>query len=297
MNYVKYLLILCFSILLCCKESKTEKQKVKHSVEVTLEKLWETDAILKTCEAVRYNPDKNLIYVSNIGNVPPDAKDGDGSISILDEDGNILTRDWVKGISAPKGSDLYKNTLYVTDVNEIVEIHIETGQVVNKYPVEDAVFLNDLSVDVNGEVYFTDSRGDRILKLVNAKVSPWLDLAGINPNGILVEKERILIVSYSNGNLISIDKKTKAKTTIATGIVGGDGIVSIDEGYLVSTWQGEIFFADRHLKNTKAIKILDTRAAKLNAADISIIKEKNILLVPTFFGNQVVAYKINTNYK
>ncbi|MCL6295234.1 hypothetical protein [Jejuia spongiicola] len=297
MDNVKYLIMFCFSILVCCNQAKTKKQKTEKSVEIVLEKLWETDTILKTCEAVRYNPKKNLIYVSNIGNVPPDAKDNDGSISILDESGKVLNQNWVTGISAPKGSDFYKNTLYVTDVNEVVEIDIETGHVNNKHVVQDAVFLNDLSVDLNGDIFFTDSRGDRVLKLVNNKVSPWLDLIGINPNGILVEKERVLVVSYSNGNLISIDKKTKKKDVLATGIVGGDGIVSIKEGYIVSTWQGEIFFVDRHLKNSKAIKILDTKAEKLNAADISIIPEKNILLVPTFFGNSVIAYKINTNYK
>ncbi len=297
MNNIKYLIIICFSILVCCKQSKTEKLKTEKSVEIVLEKLWETDTILKTCEAVRYNPDKDIIYVSNIGSVPPDAKDNDGSISILDEDGKVLNQNWVTGISAPKGSDFYKNTLYVTDVNEVVEIDIETGNVDNKYVVEDAVFLNDLSVDTNGDVFFTDSRGDRVLKLANNEVSPWLDLVGVNPNGILVEKERILVVSYSNGNLIAIDKKTKKRDVIATEIVGGDGIVSINEGYLVSTWQGEIFFVDKNLKNSKAIKILDTKADKLNAADISIIPEKNILLVPTFFGNSVIAYKINTSYK
>lgn len=295
MNYNKLLIIFCASILVCCKETKTKKAETEMltKTEIVLKKLWESDTLLKTSEAVRYNSDKNIMYVSNIGNVPPDSKDGDGSISILNEAGEIIIQNWVTGISAPKGSNFYKNKLYVTDINELVEIDLETGNIDNKYVVEDAVFLNDVDIDANGDVYFTDSSGDKILKLVDNKVETWLNLPDVNPNGILVEENRILVVSFKNGDFLSIDKKTKEIDVIASVIGGGDGIVAIDKGYIISTWQGEVFFVDKHSKDTKAVKILDTKAEKLNAADISIIPEKNILLVPTFFGNSVMAYKIN----
>ena len=55
----------------------------------------------------------------------------------------------------------------------------------------------------------------------------------------------------------------------------------------------QIYFVEKNSKGEPAIKILDTKAQKLNTADIGIIPKKNILLVPTFFGNKVVAYKID----
>lgn len=297
MKQLKFILLISIGVFISCKQStKTQIEQLKQ-VEITLTKLWETDTLLKTCEAVRYNSEENSIYVSNIGGVPPSKKDGDGSMSIINLEGKIINQHWVTGIDAPKGVSYFKNDLYVTDIDNVVKINKKTGVIEKKYTVENALFLNDLDIDSNGDVYFTDSKADKIHKLVNDDLSVWLDLKGVNPNGILIEKDRILVVSSSGGDFISIDKKSKERTVIATGIVGGDGIVPIKDGYLVSSWKGEIYFVVSNASNTKAVKILDTTNQKLNTADIDIIPHKNILLVPTFFGNKVVAYKINASYK
>lgn len=269
------------------------KQTKNVDADITLTKLWETDTVLKTSEAVRYNSQKELIYVSNIGGTPPDKKDGDGYIAILDKQGKIINKNWVTGLNAPKGLNYYKGKLFVDDIDEIAEIDIETGAIVNKHAIEGAVFLNDLDIDTNGDIYATDSQDEKIFKLVNGKSSLWLDMEGFYPNGVLVEKNRVLILSSSKGELIAIDKVTKEKTVLATSVRGGDGIVSTEKGYLLSAFQGEIFFADKNKTNTPAIKLLDTKAAKLNSADMSFIPEDNMLLVPTFYGNTVAAYKLN----
>lgn len=297
MTYSKLLIFVLGTIFYSCKESQKKPvqvtDKAEKEVTVVLEKLWETDTLLTTCEAVRYNAEENIIYVSNIGQVPPDKKDEDGSISILNKEGKIINQNWVTGISAPKGSNYFNGKLYVTNIDEIVKIDMKSGKIDKKYAVENAIFLNDIDIDKNGDVFFTDSRASRLYKLVNDEVSLWLDLKGVNPNGILVEKDRVLVASYSKGDFIAIDKQTKKRTVLATGIVGGDGIEPIDEGYIISTWPGEIFFVGKNQHNNKAVKILDTKKEKLNAADIGIIPNENILLVPTFFGNKVMAYKIN----
>ncbi|PKQ46552.1 SMP-30/gluconolactonase/LRE family protein [Confluentibacter flavum] len=261
--------------------------------EITLTKLWETDTILKTAEAVRYHPGKDIIYVSNIGGLPPNKKDGDGYISLLSKNGKIVKHDWVTGIHAPKGLNFFNGKLFVGDIDTVVEIDVETGKIENKHPITNAVFINDLDIDTNGDIYVTDSQDEKIFKLVNDESSLWLDLKGFYPNGILVEDNRILILSSSKGELITIDKITKEKTVLASGVRGGDGIVPINEGYILSAFQGEIYFADKNMLNTPAIKLLDTRANKLNAADMSFIPKENILLVPTFYGNTVVAYKLD----
>ncbi|MGE5944940.1 MAG: hypothetical protein ACM31G_11440, partial [Flavobacteriales bacterium] len=126
--------------------------------EITLTKLWETDTILKTAEAVRYYPGKEMIFVSNIGDVPPNKKDGDGYISLLSKDGKIVKKDWVTGINAPKGLNFFNGKLFVGDIDTVVEIDIETGEIEKKYIVNDAVFINDLDIDTNGDVYVTDSQ-------------------------------------------------------------------------------------------------------------------------------------------
>ncbi|WP_308993605.1 hypothetical protein QLS71_018080 [Mariniflexile litorale] len=294
MKYSTLLLAIIMVFVTSCKQVKKDTiAQAFIKTEIVLTKLWETDTLLKTCEGVRYDSKTATIYVSNIGGVPPDAKDGDGSISILNKDGGILNQNWATGMNAPKGISYYNGKLYVTDIDVIIKIDLKTGIIEKKFSVRDAVFLNDLDIDTNGDVYVTDSKGDKIYKLVNNEVNVWLDLVGESPNGILVEDNRILVVSSSQGDFISIDKKTKQRKVLATGIVRGDGIVPINEGYIVSTWPGEIYFVDENSSNIKAVKILDTKDEKLNTADIGIIPEENILLVPTFFGNKVVAYKID----
>src|SRR5690606_19130568 len=124
--------------------------------ELTLTKLWETDTILKTAEAVRYHPEKEMIYVSNIGGVPPNKKDGDGYIALLSKDGKILKKEWVTGINAPKGLHFFNDKLFVGDIDVVVEINVETGKIDKTHPITDAVFINDLDIDANGDIYVTD---------------------------------------------------------------------------------------------------------------------------------------------
>lgn len=288
MKHFTLLFSFFFIGLTSCKLNK----KAPIQKEIVLTKLWETDTLMKTCEAVRYNKVEDIIYVSNMGNVPADAKDGDGTMSIISNEGKTLNQNWVTNLNAPKGLNYYKGKMYIADIDAIIKIDIKSGSTEKIIKVENSIFLNDLDIDTNGHVYITDSRDSKVYKLVDDEVSVWLDLKVLNPNGILVEKDRVLVISFSKGDFIAIDKNTKVQTVIATGIVKGDGIVPIKEGYIVSTWPGEIFFVDKTQPGAPAIKLLDTQEEKLNAADIGIIPDKNILLVPTFYGNKVVAYKI-----
>ena len=45
--------------------------------------------------------------------------------------------------------------------------------------------------------------------------------------------------------------------------------------------------------NNRSQKLLDTKDQKINAADIGYIESQELLLVPTFFDNRVVAYKVS----
>ncbi len=273
-------------------DETTNNDSVAKTVTVELEQLWQTDTLLRTSESQLYHPETNSIYVSSIGNVPPDSKDGDGTIAKIDTEGKIIEQTWAKGLSAPKGLGYFGDYLYVTDITDVVKINISTGEIEKKYPVEEAVFLNDLDVDSNGDVYFTDSGSDKVYVLKNDTVSVFAQIPDVNPNGVLVEKDRVLALAYNAKGLIAIDKATKEQTYLAKDIPNGDGIVAIDAGYILSAWNGEVFFV-ANTENAQAVKILDTQEEKLNTADIASIPEQNILLIPTFFGNTVVAYKIN----
>ncbi|HSH65673.1 MAG TPA: ATP/GTP-binding protein, partial [Bacteroidia bacterium] len=129
-----------------------------------LEKLWETDTILKVPESVLLDKEKNIIYFSNIDGQPLD-KDMKGSIGTCNTDGKNINNDWVTGLSAPKGMAIYKNQLYVSNIDELVIIDIPTAKIKQHIPVMNAVFLNDVTIDDNGIVYVSDSKTELIHRI------------------------------------------------------------------------------------------------------------------------------------
>lgn len=261
-----------------------------YAQNISLKKKWETPAQLKEPESVLFDKKNNVLYVSNINN-PAGGKDGNGSVGRVSLTGEIKEVEWViGGMDAPKGLGLHNGFLYVADITKIVVIDVKLGKVVKSIDVEGAGMLNDLTIDDEGVVYFTDSDKKRIHHLVKDKAEIWLASDAFDrPNGVLAYKNKFYMVDMGSGIFYEIDKKTKALREIANGLQGGDGIVPYENDFIISNWNGEINFvsAKGEIKN-----LLDTKAEKINAADIDFIPELNLLLVPTFFANSLVAYEI-----
>ncbi len=274
-----------------CRKSTNETTEVAETAERTgpaLTQKWETDTLLTTCESVLYDAGKNTLYVSNIVG-SPEAKDGNGFISRVSLDGEITDLRWATGLDAPKGMGLRNNSLFVTDIDKIVEIDTETGKVIKSYPITGAQFLNDITVDSDGVVYATDSNVGFIVQIADDAVSMWAEnLPG--PNGILADGEKFWMAGWDSGTLNAIDPDTKAVTKFAEGMEHPDGIVAVGDGsYLVSTWDGMAHHVDA---DGNVTLLLDTRESEVNAADIEFVQARNLLLVPTFFANKVVAYEL-----
>lgn len=258
-----------------------------------LVKAWETDTTLRVPESVLYSEREKILYVANIDG-KPDGLDGQGFISKVSLDGKIENLRWTSGLNAPKGMGLYKNRLYVTDVYRLVVINTETGQAEKTYDAvkQEGAFLNDVTVDKDGTVYVSDSRNDKIYRLKDEKWEVWLEGESLNkPNGLLaLGKGRLLVGCTKLGALRSLDTDSKTMMTIADGMAATDGIVTDGkDNYYVSDWNGQIF----HVKaNGQKQQLLDTRPQKLNAADIDYVPGRKLLVVPTFFGNKLVAYRV-----
>lgn len=261
-----------------------------HGQTIKLEKKWETPAILKEPESVIFDKKNNVLYVSNINN-PAGGKDGNGSIGKVSLIGEIMEVEWVLGgMDAPKGLGVHNGLLYVADLTNIVVIDIKLGKVVRTIDVNDAGMLNDITVDEKGVVYISDSNKKRIYILKNNEAELWLesDLFRM-PNGILAHKDKFYLIDMGTGIFYEINKQSKALNEIAKGLEGGDGIVPYGNDFIISIWNGELRYVSA---SGKVEKLLDTKAEKINAADIDYIPELNLLLVPTFFANTVAAYEI-----
>lgn len=250
-----------------------------------LEKVWETTG-LKTPESVMYYPEKDVIFVANI-NGDSSAKDGNGFISVLNSDGKIKTLEWVKDLNAPKGMAIYKGKLFVADVDQLVEIDIEKGSITARYEAPGAVFLNDVTACMNGMIFVSDTRTAKIHVLNDGKFTVWMKGKPFEtPNGLMAEKGKLLV---GDKNIYEVDIQTKKVNLLIEDAGGVDGLEKNNDGdFVFSNWPGRIFIN----KNGKTTKLLDTTEKELNTADIDYALKPDLLLVPTFFDNRIVAYKI-----
>lgn len=285
---MKYLFLLPLLAVGCT--SNTTEETVEEPKKIELAELWSTDSTsLLTPESVLFDVKRNQIYVSCINGVPPSEKDGDGYLAILHIDGSVKNAKWISGFDAPKGMGMQGNTLYVTDITSIKLIDIEKGEVIQTIEVPNAAFLNDVDVDANGTVYFTDSNTSTVYTLSKeGTVEVFLqndELGG--SNGVLVDQGKLLIAGFGSGAFHQLHVADRSLTKLADSLMGGDGIVKYMDGYLVSNWNGEISYTEN---GTNSL-LLDTKEAKRNAADIALMGE-NIVLVPEFFANKVTAYTI-----
>jgi hypothetical protein len=256
-----------------------------------LEKRWETPAVLKVPESALYDRARQVIYVSNMV-VTTGAKDGQGYIAKLSPDGKILANPWVTGLHGPKGMALVGNKLYASSMDEVVEIDIAKGAIVQRYPVAGAIELNDVAADADGTVYITDTGPNEhfIYMLKSGKTGIFLDSPEISrPNGIFSDGDRLL-VGGKGGRVLAVDRATKAVTVLfdKTGYV--DGLLRIsDSRFLISDWSGTVQLLET---SRPPLKLLDTKPGKINAADLGWIPEEKTILVPTFADNRVVAYRL-----
>jgi len=253
-----------------------------------LEKLWETDSVLKVPESVLFDGDNKILYAANIDGTDPWAKDGKGSVAKVGLDGKVIAAEWVSGLNAPKGMGLHKGKLYVADLNELVVIDIAGGKIEKRIVVTGAEGLNDVSVSKNGTVYVSDSKLKKVFVVKDGVTELLLDtLKG--PNGVLIRGDDFYLLDA--GGMYKMNKD-KTLTKITDGMDGGtDGIENISgNDFIVSCWQGVVWYVKA---DGSKQQLLDSRPDKKNSADIGLDAKNKIVYVPTFWRNTIVAYRVN----
>jgi sugar lactone lactonase YvrE len=252
-----------------------------------LEKLWETDSVLKVPESVLFDGDNKVLYAANIDGTDPWGKDGKGSVAKVGLDGKVIAVEWVSGLNAPKGMGLYKGKLYVADLNELVVIDIAGSKIEKKIVVTGAEGLNDVSVSKAGTVYVSDSKLKKIFVVKDGISELFLDtLKG--PNGVLMRGDDFYLLDA--GGMYKMNKD-KTLTKITDGMDGGtDGIENISgNDFIVSCWQGVVWYVSA---DGSKQQLLDSRGDKKNTADIGMDAKNKIIYVPTFWRNTIVAYRV-----
>ena len=158
-------------------------------------------------EAVTYDPQAKLLYVSEFGSeLKPVEKDGKGRISRVSLTGEILDKQFLpapggEALNKPKGSWVAGNRFWVTDIDVVwvFDLQARRGR---KVALPGAQFANDLAV-MGKALYVSDNRGDQVYRVEPAdflemsgepQVTPVLQGKSVNPNGVYPAKDGSLLM-------------------------------------------------------------------------------------------------------
>lgn len=252
-----------------------------------LTSLWQLGD-LPTPESVLYVADKKspYLFVALIDG-QGDVADGKGGIAKLTTKGELIDKNWITGLNAPKGMAVYKNHLYVADITEVVIIDIKKQKVIKKIPVADSVFLNDVTVNADGVVYISDTRTNKVHRLKGDKIELYLDNVA-SANGLKAIGTTLVVGANQELLVVDADKNRKV---VAKGFESGiDGIeMAGDNEFIVSCWVGLVYYVhgDGRLE-----LLIDSREQKINTADIGYDPTNKHVFVPNFFTNTVTTYQL-----
>lgn len=254
-------------------------------------KIFESEAIFRAPESIVYDSLNKVLYVSNYtGPLKDGSFYGNHSLTKIDLEGNILADKWLDGLSSPTGICIWEDKLFIVERFGVVEYNLRERKVTNKYYIKTSDFLNDISVDKKGSLYVTVSGTKKIYRIIEGQVELWIEHDSIdNPNGILCHNGIVLVGTTSDGCLKTIDPISKEIKKIAyLGEKTVDGIRPCGEGYLVSLFEGNLFWVGL---DGEVREILNTREEKLFQADFEYIESKGLIFIPALWNNKILIYK------
>jgi hypothetical protein len=162
--------------------------------DALLQPTWNLTTDFAAPESAYHHAASNAVFISSI-NGQILEKDGNGYISRLRPDGTMVAAKWVTGLNAPKGMRSVGGTLWVSDIDEVVSIDIESARITARVKVDGAQFLNDLATSPDGTVYVSDSALSRIYAVKDGRSFVFVEGATVveQPNGLLVDGGRLIL--------------------------------------------------------------------------------------------------------
>lgn len=163
-------------------------------------------------EAVRYDPDQDVYFVSNWGPGDVGAIDNNGFISRMAPDGTIQQLRFIAGgsggatLHAPRGMIIVGDTLWVVDADAVRGFNRRTGAPLATVDFRGFKlgFLNDIAASPDA-LYLTDTGTNLIYRIAAGRITVALqDSALGGPNGITWDSvhHRFIVVPYGGDSVI-----------------------------------------------------------------------------------------------
>jgi len=261
------------------------------------------DVGFATPESVVHDEAADLYLVSNINGSPTD-KDGNGFISRISPNGNVVELKWIDGeaadvtLHAPKGMAFSGGRLYVADIDCIRIFDQARGIPAGEVCVEGASFLNDVGAALNGGVLFTDSGldpsfassgTDAVYRLDGNDVITVTKNPGLGaPNGVIDTNDGPLVVTFMSGEVFRVGIAGNRTVLAGPGQMQLDGVVMLaDRRVLMSSW------GDSCIYEMSAAGEMECIISGVPApADIGADVGRNRVLIPLFNDNAVLIQSV-----
>lgn len=248
-------------------------------------------------EAVRYDADQDVYFVSNFGEGDATTLDDNGFISRMRPDGSVESLRFIAGgtggvrLHAPRGMTIVGDTLWVADADAVRGFHRRTGAPLASadFSRMDVGFLNDVAAGDDGALYVTDTGRDRIYAVRGPAVA-LADSALGGPNGITWDaaNRRFIVVPYGGGHAIRAWTPGGALSDIGSSAGGKfDGVEVLSGGRVLVASQAD---TSLHLFGGDTGRpIIRTGGPP---ADIAVDTRRNRVAVPIIEMNRVEIWEL-----
>lgn len=204
-----------------------------------------------TPESVVYDPAGDRYLVGNVGAFGPD---NDGFIAAISPDGTV-DLDFIRGgdgapLNNALGTAVHDGRLYVADSPYVRVYDLATRTQIASHEIPSSGLLNDLAVAQDGAVYVTDMGSEDpdswavMMVAPDGAVSEFARGADLQrPNGIEIDSDgRVVLAAVAAPQIVILNDEGLVEQTISLPAGGYDGIVVLEDGYVVSNPFGNSIF-------------------------------------------------------
>jgi hypothetical protein len=232
--------------------------------EFELDVIEVADAGFMTPAAVIHDAVADVYIVSNIAGRPGE-EDGQGFLSRVSPDGEVLDLRWIDlagadlPLHSPKGMALQGDTLFVADLTCVRGFDRVTGERLVRTCVEDATWITDVDVGPEGSIFIVDSGlrpgvdaleatgTDAVYRLQVVEGRGGSTLARSeelgHPMGIAVGARGIFVTTAGTGEIFRLTATGDRTQVYPRSGRHFDGIVFLpDGGFAYSSWSDSAIF-------------------------------------------------------
>lgn len=251
-------------------------------------------------EAVRYDPDQDVYFISSFGEPSDDQRDANGFISRVSagtgamEALRFMTGTTEAPLHMPRGMFIRGDTLWVADVDGVHGFLRRSGRhaAFIDFTAHEPGFLNDIAVGADGLLYITDTGLGRVYRVRAdgvAEVAIEDERTG-PPNGITWDPARsaFLLAPWGDETMLRAWDPATGEIRDVARLAGGrfDGIEVVDGGVLIASQN------DSTLHVLEGDRVRPLIRVPGRPADIGIDTRRGHVAVPYIALNRVDVWRL-----